>query len=72
MLNVGDTVKIINNTLGGDGKKHEYFPIGSIGKVKEVYTEDDGSPYYGVEVNGNTFCYLRNELEKGHMEWIKD
>ena len=72
MLNVGDTVKIIAKTIDYDGSIHEYFPIGSIGKVKEVCYEHDGSPYYGVEINGDTFYYLREDLEKGHMEWIKD
>lgn len=57
MLNVGDTVKVIAKTLGSDGEKHEYLPISSIGKVKEVCTEDNGRPYYGVEINGNTFYY---------------
>ena len=72
MLNVGDTVKVIAKTRGCDGDMHEYFPIGSIGKVKEVCYEDDGIPYYGIKFNGNIFFYLRNELEKGYMEWIKD
>lgn len=45
MLNVGDTVKVIAKTLGSDGEKHEYLPISSIGKVKEVCTEDNGRPY---------------------------
>ena len=72
MLNIGDTVKIISKTLGIDGEEHEYLPIGSIGRLKEICCEDDGSHYYAIEVNGNTFYYLRDEIEKGHMEWVKD
>ena len=72
MLNIGDSVKILSKTLGDDGEKHEYLPIGSVGNVKEICHEDNGRPYYGVEVNGNTFYYLRDELEKGHLEWMAD
>ncbi len=72
MLNVGDTVKVIAKTKGSDGDMREYFPIGSIGKISEVCTEDNGNTYYGVEENGDTFYYFENELEKGHMEWVKE
>ena len=36
--------------------------------------EIDGSPFYEIQSmsTGDVFYYLEEELEKGHMEWIKD
>lgn len=75
MLEVGDTVKIISVTQEGEDKK-EYIPIGTICKVVEVCMDNE-KPYYGISpINDSMtsvpFYYLENEIEKGHLEWVKD
>ena len=75
MLEVGDTVKIISVTQEGEGKK-EYIPIGTICKVVEVCMDNE-KPCYGISpINDSMtsvpFYYLENEIEKGHLEWVKD
>ena len=80
MPNIEDTVKVIAATedaLYCDGRKREYIPIGTVCTVKEVNYDYDGSPYYGLLPvhqidDGRYWYYLENEIEKGHMEWIKD
>ena len=72
MFKIGDTVKVIRSTNTG-----ELIPIGTICTVLEVRKELDGKYYYGIgdnrfhskSVNG---YYLENELEKGHLEWVKE
>lgn len=72
MFKIGDTVKVISSTNVG-----ELIPIGTICTVLEVSKELDGKYYYGIGDNGfhsksvNGY-YLENELEKGHLEWIKE
>ena len=75
MIEVGDTVKIISVTQEREDKK-EYIPIGTICKVVEVCMDNE-NPYYGVSpINDSMtsvpFYYLENEIEKGHLEWVKD
>ena len=80
MLKVGDTVKVIASTEDAsycDGRKKEYIPIGMICTVKEIGHCKNENPYYALlPVNqhddGLYFCYLEDELEKGHLEWVKD
>ena len=78
MLKVGDTVKVIDKTHYSDGSKKELISIGTICTVKELDYEEDGTPDYGLlpiddsRDDGTYFYYLENELEKGHLEWIKD
>ena len=76
MLKVGDTVKVISDTEDAgycDGRKIEYIPIGTICKVVETDIEDDGSQSCAVDRgDGYAYWYKENELEKGHMEWVKD
>lgn len=77
MLKVGDTVKVIDKTHYSDGSQKEHIPIGTICTVKELDHGEDGITYYGIlPVDERDikvyFLYLENELEKGHMEWIKD
>lgn len=72
MLKIGDTVKVSRSTNVG-----ELIPIGTICTVLEVSKQLDGKYYYGIgdnrflskSVNG---YYLENELEKGHLEWVKE
>ncbi len=75
MLKINDTVKVIDKHHYSDGKKEEYIPIDTVCIVKEISYEENGTPYYGIlpvdeKDTGFYFCYLENELEKGHMEWI--
>lgn len=77
MLKVGDTVKVIDTCHYSDGREEEYIPIGTICTVEEVNHGEDGIVYYGILPDdendiGVYFCYLENELEKGHLEWVKD
>lgn len=77
MLKLNDIVKVISPTLVDD-KLEELFPVGTICKVVEVRTEEDGRPYYGIKPNSQyytdsaTYYYTENELEKGHLKWVKD
>lgn len=75
MLKVGDTVKVITSTTShwDAEKKTEYIPIGTICKIRDIdYCKDE--TYYGIQPleSNEIFYYLEDELEKGHMEWIKD
>ena len=78
MLKIGDTVKVISKTHYSDGVEEEHIPIGTVCTVKEIdYDEENGMPYYSLLPLKETdrklyFCYLEDELEKGHMEWVKD
>lgn len=71
MLNVGDYVKVISKTrdLFEPEQMTEYIPIGTICIVSLVDYDS-----YGIKpLNSNDICfYNENELEKGHVEWIKD
>ena len=73
MLKVGDTVKVIAPTMY-NGKATELYPIGTIATIVTVGYEEDGAPFYEVcsESDHIGFWYLENELEKGHLEWVKD
>lgn len=74
-LKVGDTVKIISKTDAGDGTIKELIPIGTICTVKEVCRNHvSGKLYYGVTQDNHDYpyYYLRDELEAGHLEWVKD
>lgn len=73
MIKIGDIVKVISTTKYGDEKK-EFIPIGTICRVDEINQDGDDQPYVGITpLNGNvTFYYLLDEIEKGHMEWVKD
>ena len=76
MLKIGDTVKVISDTVSHWDleERTEYIPNGTICTVTEIENKDKGIPYYEVTPLGRnySFCYLESELEKGYMEWIKD
>lgn len=73
MLKIGDTVKVIDKAHYSDGSQHQYISIGTICTVIETEIGEDGIQYYGIDPgDGIAFWYKENELEKGHMEWIKD
>ena len=74
-IEIGDTVKVIEATAShyDPDDKTEYIPIGTICKVRDIDYCKDGT-YYGIQpLESNCiFYYLENELEKGHMEWVRD
>ena len=76
MINIGDTVKVIAATEDAsycDGRKKEYIPIGTICTVVETDIQEDGTQSCAVDTgDGYEWWYKADELEKGHMEWIKD
>lgn len=76
MLLKGDYVKVIKNPSGQSSYDwcRETVPIGTICRVGGKYQHVDGSWYYCVTpVNrGSCYFYLKEELEKGHFEWVKD
>lgn len=76
MLKIGDTVKVISDTVShwDPGERTEYIPIGTICVVRDIDYNKDDTIFYGIKpLESNCiFYYLENELEKGHMEWIKD
>ena len=75
MLRVGDTVKVISATKShwDPEDRTEYIPIGTICKVRDIDQCKDGI-FYGIQpLESNCiFYYLEDELEKGHMERVKD
>lgn len=74
MLKIGDTVKVIDMFHYEDGTAKEQVPIGTICKVVDI-KENDGIYSFCVRPRGEDlyfFWYAENELEKGHVEWIKD
>ena len=76
MLKVGDTVKVISDTVShwDPEERTQYIPIGSICTVRDIDYCKDGTIYYGIQPleSNEIWYYLKDELEKGHMEWVKD
>lgn len=77
MISVGDTVKVTGKTTAldedGDEVLKELIPIGTICTVTAI-EEFRGKEYYEVTplVAEDGFLYDANDLEKGHLEWVKD
>lgn len=73
MIEVGDTVKVISAT-DFFGEKKELISIGTICKVVEIVVDENEIYIMVKPLSGyyEGFFYLPNELEKGHMEWVKD
>lgn len=78
MLKVGDTVKVKNTTMHY-GERKEFIPIGTICRVVgTMYYEKIGNavgivPESSLSYDGyEEYWYLECEVEKGHMEWVKD
>lgn len=69
MLHVGDTVKVLSTTMH-DGEPIELIKIGTICNVVET----DGDWIQIIEsntFNDMGFWYKADEVEKGHLEWVK-
>ena len=74
MLKIGDLVKVKDATMY-QGEKKEFIPIGTICQVVGICEEnvigivpENSLPYNG----SGEYWYLESELEKGHMEWVKE
>ena len=70
-ISVGDTVKVIGTTdIGGIEK--ELIHIGTICKVIEV--DKSGEVFCVRPINNSQegYWYLGKDLEKSHMEWVKE
>lgn len=70
MLKIGNTVKVISKINGV-----EYIKIGTICKIIEIHINDNGKKYYNIiplEEIKIDYWYYEDELEKGHLEWIKN
>ena len=75
MLNIGDTVKVIGKTVDGDGEEKELIPIGTICCVVGYYKDSKNRLVVKIEPEGKPwrkYAYFASDVEKGHMEWIKD
>lgn len=76
MIKVGDTVKVIaatNDASYCDRRKKEYIPTGTICTVVDTGTNFDGLQVCFVNPeDGCGYWYKENELEKGHLEWVRD
>lgn len=77
MIKIGDTVKVIDTTMHY-GERKEFIPVGTICKVVRIELTEEGNtvgiiPESNLPYDGySDFLYLESEVEKGHMEWIKD
>lgn len=75
MLKIGDIVKVIK-PANNDGEFREYIKIGTICCITEIGHEKDGTLYYGLvpiyKPHSVVFYYVDNEIEFGHVEWVKD
>lgn len=84
MLKIDDTVKVKMGTMH-QGERKEFFPIGTICRVIDTeYSEEEGNTVELVperelsckkEVSYDAmtgYWYLESEVEKGHLEWVKD
>ncbi|MBR5796324.1 MAG: hypothetical protein IKY26_09290 [Erysipelotrichaceae bacterium] len=78
MIKVGDTVKVIGTTVCGLEEK-ECIKIGTICKVVGIEVDEKEGLIVGMiperelPYNGyGEYWYLEKDVEKGHMEWIKD
>ena len=74
-INVGDTVKVLGLTNCG-GLEKELIPIGTICKVINIESDEEGVVAELVALDKPNdelgYWYDIKDLEKGHLEWIKD
>lgn len=74
MIKIGDMVKIVDLTGNGVGESVELIPKGTICAVKEI-TEDnliEVIPLKFLFSWRRGFYYSMNDVEKGHLEWVKE
>ena len=78
MIKVGDIVKVVGTTdIGGIEK--ELIKINTICKVVGVENNEKNGLIVGIvpekelPYNGyGEFWYLEKDVEKGHMEWVRE
>ena len=75
MIKIGDTVKVIGMTNCG-GLEKECIPIGTICTVVNTNVEENGTMIFELVPKNVIICYgfwyLEKDIEKGHLEWVKD
>ena len=74
MISVGDMVKVIGKTACGGCEEVECTPIGTICRVTNI-EDGENEKIIGVKPINDypyEYWYLEKDLEKGHMEWIKE
>lgn len=78
MIKVGDTVKVVGTTDIGRIEK-ELIKINTICKVVGVENNEKNGLIVGIipkrelPYNGyGEFWYLEKDVEKGHMEWVRE
>ena len=74
MIKVRDTVKVIGKTVSGIEEK-ECIKIGTICDVVATYDDPDVGRIVGIipkDSKGCEYWYLEKDVEKGHIEWVKD
>jgi len=77
MFKIGDAVKVIRKTIDECGEEKEIIPIGTICRVLGYYDNDKNGLTLQIRPEGadcriGEFWYRACDVEKGHMEWIKD
>ena len=76
MLKIGDMVKVKGKTLCS-GIEKECIPIGTVCRVVGTDYNDKEGFTVGIipEISYSgygEYWYLACDVEKGHMEWVKD
>ena len=67
----------IGKTLDGSGEEKELIPIGTICHIVGYYNDDKKGLTVGIRPVDSPcyigeYWYLACDVEKGHMEWVKD
>ena len=77
MIKIGDTVKVTGTTNCG-GFEKECVKIGTICKVIDIAYDEGYIPIFCItplrefSCNTDEYWYLEKDVEKGHLEWIKE
>ena len=76
MIKIGDLVKVIGTTNCA-GFEKECIKIGTICKVIDIEHEGDLpifclTPLREFPCSADEYWYLEKDVEKGHLEWIKE
>lgn len=74
MLKVGDTVKVIGTTMV-ETRETEAITIGTLCKVTDTDTDEKFGQICEITTmfgNPVSYWYAEKDLEKGHIEWVKE
>ena len=74
MIKKGDLVRVIAKTRDILNEEIEYFPIGTICKVTDVDNIHNCIEIIPIinPITHGEYWYSTDEVEKGHLEWVKD